>query len=107
MKKKEIEPYYVINWDVNRDNIEYYNVMPYLMDCYKETKKTKRKKTPETFDEIKQFILDEAMYQYWSRCEYEVIVTGWSKHKNEVKIDVFQQIKNNIDVITKHFINQL
>lgn len=99
--KRNIKPYKVISWDFNSDNIEYYDIMPFLIDSYKKIKKNK----PKTFDEIKEFIINESRYRFWSRCEYEVIITGWPKQKREVKIDIFDQIMKNIDVITTHFMS--
>ena len=99
--KRNINPYKVISWDFNSDNIEYYDIMPFLIDSYKKIKKNK----PKTFDEIKEFIINESRYRFWSRCEYEVIITGWPKQKREVKIDIFEQIMKNIDVITTHFMS--
>ena len=101
--KRNIKPYKVISWDFNSDNIDYYDIMPFLIDSYKKIKKNK----PKTFDEIKEFIINESRYRFWSRCEYEVIITGWPKQKREVKIDIFNQIMENIDVITTHFISHL
>ena len=101
--KRNIKPYKVISWDFNSDNIDYYDIMPFLIDSYKKIKKNK----PKTFDEIKEFIINESRYRFWSRCEYEVIITGWPKQKREVKIDIFNQIMENIDVITTHFISYL
>ena len=99
--KRNIKPYKVISWDFNSDNIDYYDIMPFLIDSYKKIKKNK----PKTFDEIKEFIINESRYRFWSRCEYEVIITGWPKQKKEVKIDIFNQIMENIDVITTHFMS--
>ena len=99
--KRNIKPYKVISWDFNSDNIKYYDIMPFLIDSYKKIKKNK----PKTFDEIKEFIINESRYRFWSRCEYEVIITGWPKQKREVKIDIFNQIMKNIDVITTHFMS--
>ena len=99
--KRNIKPYKVISWDFNSDNIDYYDIMPFLIDSYKKIKKNK----PKTFDEIKEFIINESRYRFWSRCEYEVIITGWPKQKREVKIDIFNQIMKNIDVITTHFMS--
>lgn len=115
--KRKIPPYKVILWDVNRDNVEYYDIMPYLVECWKEEKKRKHKiwnrdsedntKMPETFDEFKKFVLGESQYRFWSRCEYEIIVTGWPIQKHEEKIDAFDQIEANIDVLTKHFMEYI
>jgi len=119
--KKNVPPYYVILWDVNKDNIEFYDIMPYLVSRWKEDKKRRHKiwvdreeskvvddtKMPETFEEFKQFVLSNSFYQFWARCEYEVIVTGWPVHKNEYKLDAYEQIKQNIDVVATHFMNYI
>ena len=94
--------------------------MPYLIECYKETKKRAYKKTPETFEEFKKFVIDESRYMYWGRCEWEHLCAHWpfgSKAMIEKlhdfmethpdiedwrnKIGVYWQIMNNIDVVTK------
>lgn len=115
--RKIIEPYYVLNWDFNRKNVEYYDIMPYLIGTYNEEKTRKFRVfhpsgEPTTFAEFREFILEASKYQFWSRCEYEVIISQWPYDENDPlkyskKIDVYDQIKNNIDVITRHFMNQL
>jgi hypothetical protein len=114
------EPVYkVILWDINRDTVEYYDIMPYIINEWKDEKKKKNKtwnldllrngenvkdnRMPETYDEFKKFILDRCMYQFWARCEYECIISGWPVKRNEVKIDAYEQIKANIDVIAPLF----
>lgn len=122
--KKKMPSFYAVNWNFNGDNIEFYDVFPYLIRCWEkkvdDTKRlirniSKRKnKTPReyedthlpsTYEEYKKFVLDEARYQFWSRCQYEVIVTGWPVQKKEHKLDVFEQIEANIDIITKAFMD--
>ena len=112
----------VIIHDINSKTFKSYNIIPYLLSCYKESKCK-----PKTFDEFKEFIKHQSMYQWWSRCEYEIILgpwpyttspserydkkgeddveawkEHWKKHLNECeKIDVYYQVMMNIDVITK------
>ena len=118
MKQKNIPTYNVILWDINHDQIEYYDIMPYLIDCWKDEKKRRHKiwdyehkfskddtRMPETFDEFKDFIEKNCQYRFWSRCEYEIIVCGWPKGKNETKIDAYDQIMQNIDIVTGLFMN--
>ena len=121
--KKEFN---VIIHDINSKKFKSYNIIPYLLRCYKESK-TK----PKTFDDFKEFIRNYSMYQWWSRCEYEIILgpwpytsspserydkkgeddinawkEHWKKHLNECeKIDVHYQVMMNIDVITNLFMN--
>lgn len=109
--KRNIKPYYVLAWDVNRRTVEYYNIMTYLVDTYKENKKRKNKifgnGNLSSFDDFKAFILDASKYQFWSRCEYEIVVGGFPPTDDKKKIDVYDQIEHNIDVITTHFMSQV
>lgn len=95
--KKNIKPFNVINFEFNSGKFEAYDVMPYLVNCYKKEKKDKR---PVTFDEFKKFIESKSMYMYWARCEYEVILVDWPNQKTYKKIDIHWQIMNNIDIVT-------
>lgn len=39
------------------------------------------------------------MYYFWSKCEYEVIVSAWPpKNGTDRKIDVYTQLKENWDI---------
>lgn len=107
-----VEPYYVLSWDFNRKTTEYYDIMPYLMRTFKEEKERGhyvffKDGEPETFEMFKEFILSATRYQFWARCEYEIVVTGFPVQDHSVKLDIFDQIKHNIDVVTHHFMKQL
>lgn len=86
----------VIVWDINSKKFVPYNVIPYLVNKYREAK-TK----PKTLKEFKVFIKKESMYQWWSRCEYEIVLQSWPVGDIEKKIDVHQQIMMNIDIIAE------
>jgi len=111
----------VINYNINRKEFISYNIIPYLVSCYDDTKDK-----PITFDDFKEFVKKESMYQWWSRCEYEIILSPWpyisspserydkkgendikawkehwNKHLKECqKIDIHYQVMMNLDVIT-------
>ena len=111
----------VIVYNINSKKFEPYNIIPYLVSRY-----NKKEKKPKTFDKFKEFVRDESMYQWWSRCEYEIILSPWpytsspserydkkgeddieawkehwKKHLKECeKIDVHDQVMMNLDVIT-------
>ena len=98
----------VIVWDINRRQFTTYDVIPYLIQQYNETKKMDSyKKTPETFEEFKKFVDKESMYQWWSRCEYEIILQDWPGQTKQEKVDVYWQIKNNLDLVTEILINAI
>lgn len=91
----------VIVYDFNRDKFIPYDVIPYFVKAYEESKEKDWKKTPVTFEEFKKFVKDEGMYQFWGRCQYEVILVDWPNQKTERKIDVWEQIEMNLDIVTK------
>lgn len=108
--KKLLTPFNVLVWDFNRDALFRYDVMPYLLSQWEEMMKHRRRKDfhkPSTFDEVKEWILKESRYQFWSRCQYEIVVTGFPPGKNDTKIDVFAQIEMNIDIITRLFMESV
>jgi hypothetical protein len=95
--KQEFKPmsWKVKNYLINSNKIWDYDVLEYREDQIKKLKK--KCATKEEFAEEMQH---EMMYQYWSRCEYEVIIEidgnsrVWLKpwvgcrNPDEVKIDV-------------------
>lgn len=98
----------VINWDTNSDRLVHYDVMPYIYSEFEKYRKRNKLAIKNiTFEELKKFINDTAKYRYWSRCEYEVIVTGWPVSKNTYKLDVYEQIKMNLDNITQLMLEDL
>ena len=113
MNRVQIPAFYTLTWDMNRGEVENYDIMPYLVSAWKEDKARKRKiwfkssdddtKEPTTVEEWKKAILAASRYQFWARCEYEIIISEWPTEKHRVKLDVFDQINANIDVITKLF----
>ena len=80
-----------------------YDIMPYLVEQYKKIKRNK----PKTYDEIQKFIKSNSMYQWWARCEYEIILRDWPCQRSEEKWDIYKQILMNIDVITNVFIKNI
>lgn len=118
----------VIVHNINSKEFEPYNIIPYLVSQYK-----KKEKKPKTFDEFKEFVKNESLYQWWARCEYEIILSPWpytsspserwdkkneddieawkehwKKHLKECqKIDIHYQIMMNLDVITALLIDSV
>lgn len=89
----------VLIWDFNNDKLEYYDILPYLRRKYDEN--SKYKKVPKTLEEFKNFVDSESRYQFWARCEYEMICHGWPVKQKDYKLDVYEQIMMNIDIIAE------
>lgn len=92
----------VIIYDFNDRKFEPYDIMPYLRRSYYD-----EDEKPSNFEEFKNFVLHKSMYQWWSRCEYEIILTDWPNQKKFEKWDIHKQVKMNIDIITELLINDV
>ena len=97
MKKRKPIPFNVIIDDVNAQEFKSYDVMPYFIRCYEDTKKVNR---PKTYEEFKSFIERWSMYMYWSRCQYELVLKPLVGHDNEQKADVHWQLMHNLELVT-------
>lgn len=123
-KNKDTPKYNVLVWNFNYHRAESYDIMPHFINEWKKDKKRKHKiwnltfneecdkniddtKMPETFDEFKKYLLRKSVYQYLSKCEYEIVISDWPCQSYEQKIDVHYQIEMNINVITKLFMNYI
>lgn len=91
----------VLCWNITRDEHEFYDVLPYFQrEIDSLLKKRRIRKKDITKDWLKDFVMKEAKYQFWARCEYEIIVSGWPVHENQEKLDVYDQIAANFDAVT-------
>lgn len=107
----------VLWWDFNKPEPTFYDVLPYFRREYESCKKKDR---PVTKEQWKEFVERKGLYMFCSRCEYEMIVSPWPpRHENivlknfedntektikrsiEKKVDIWQQIEPNIDLIVR------
>ena len=104
--------FFVLTWDFNTDRLTHYDVLPFFRNKLKERNEKYANsedyniKPPKTYEELLQFIEMESLCQFWSRCEYEMIIHGWPVQKNDYKIDVHEQILMNIDTIANILYNE-
>lgn len=73
--------YNVLLMDFNSKKIEYYDVLPYFREEWKENQCLRDENynefTVKTKDELKTWIKSCSLYRFWSRCEYEFLVGPW------------------------------
>lgn len=86
----------VLRWDFNTDSLIHYDVLPYFRMCIKEIKVK-----PKLLEDFKKLIEKESRYNFWSRCEYEMICHGWPVRNNDYKLDIHEQVMMNIDIIAE------
>lgn len=91
-----MKPFNVIIYNINRKKFEPYNIMDFFVEEYKE-----EKNKPTTFATFKKFIERKSKWMFWSRCEYEIILTDWPPSGVKEKWDIHRQIMMNIDIITE------
>ena len=101
-----------LHWNVlygnfNSGKIEVRNVFDhhgFLDGCRKAAKKHGKDR-----DAFEEYVRHELMYYYWSKCEWEVVVSHWppseqhSERFTDIKIDVYDQVMMNWE----HFIDYL
>lgn len=101
--KNELE-WYAMYWSWNEKRLQYENVI--REDLIKDVKKAIREN--KSYDEIKDKVRLNLMYHFWSKCEWEMIVTDLAlADEREEKIDVYFQLCPNLDRITEYLITNL
>ena len=108
MKYKKINlEWNVLNWDNNLKKIKSINILD--DDLKTIIYKKIRSKKIKNYKELKEFLNRRFQYHYWSRCEYEIAIGSiFMKDIIEAeKIDVYDQIKINLDRITEYIINKM
>ena len=88
--------------NVNSKQIQIFNVfhsMNFLKGCKNEFKRYQKHKDIELLEkEIKSW----AMYAFWSKCEYEIVLSPWVSKSAPRKIDVYDQLMLNWDSFFKY-----
>ena len=89
--------------DFNAKMIKTHNVFDNrgLMDDLKAAARKYRDRERDQFEEEMRRYL---MYYYWSKCEWEVIISHWPPRQDarDVKIDVYDQVMLNWDVFREY-----
>lgn len=113
--------------DANYDNIPEYNVFFYdfnsqkliTMNIFSEgsvkeiiddlQRKLGKDNRIFYFDDLKEIILKWAQYHYWCRREYELFIGDAFEEDIDKyeKVDIFAQVKMNIDLITRDFLEKI
>ena len=105
--KKDLN-WYAFYWDCNSNSLERTDVIH--SDLIDDVKKAIKK--GQDFNQIKEIIRCNLMWYYWSKSEWEVLVSDLhmcedSPKHNVEKIDIYYQLEPNLDRITEYMINNL
>lgn len=102
--------WFTIHFDFNAHKIDKYNVCRH--GRFIEAAATLYNKY-KNFDEFNTFSLElkkQAQYNFWSKCEYEIIISAWPPSKDgeeEAKWDIYDQLCLNWDAFAKYMFNRL
>ena len=90
--------------DVNAQEIRTFNIF----DHYNFNKDVQRNlKQLSNKAEFKKTLKSDLMYYFWSKAEYEIVISPWCGGNNteSIKIDVYTQMMNNFDAFVNYVWN--
>ena len=98
--------WFVFLEDWNRKSIIKYNVFEHC-SFHKEAIKLRKQRGKITCKEFSEKLKRQAMYYFWSKSEYEVIITDWPGFTKECaeKISIYDQLELNWDEFAKYVYN--
>lgn len=84
--------------NINTKRIETFDVFKHAGFAEDVRKAYKRHK--DDFAAFSEDVRKHLAYYFWSRCEWEVILSAWppTNRISQRKIDVYEQVRNNWDV---------
>ena len=96
--------------DFKKEKIEIYNIFnhkKFKEECI-NIFENHRNEDNYDYDKMKRDIKSLLMYYFWSKCEYEIILSDWpsSKDFKKEKIDVYDQVILNIDAFISSTLTQ-
>ena len=102
---KKLPEWNVYIGNFNSSEIECYNIFTHgrffedvckIISKYNEANSEGIVNTIQSTDEwLSEEIRSSLMYYFWSKCEWEVVITDWPRGEVEKKIDVYQQVRLN------------
>ena len=85
----------VYYYSINSKKIKTFNVFDH--NHFMEAVKNHLRKCTSR-DELADALKREAMYYFWGKCEWEILLKPWTDNSGEpVKIDVYSQLQMNWD----------
>ena len=107
MKKELIWKVFI--YDFNSRNIKTYNVFDNLrfLDGLKSIKKQMKKEKIQDKTWFADEIVKKAMNAFWSKSEYEIIMTNVYEKANDCKVDIFTQLSINLNHFVDYIWNNL
>lgn len=97
-------------WNVIDSDLSVRNLFDYNWCFNKSLYKVKKKYGASRgkncqIDKFCEEVKSTLMYYFWSRSEYEIILSGWIKKVDEYKLDVYTQVVLNWDRFIEYLWN--
>lgn len=97
-------------WNVYREDFNGRKIKPYnifdhvrfnedVIDAYRTYS--------DDFETFSKEVRHSLMYYFWSKCEWEVVLTPWVGKAEDIKIDAFDQVTMNWDAFITYTFNTL
>lgn len=88
----------MLKWNTilyNNGKLEYFNIFRNIL--FREAIEEIFRISEQSREVIEDQVKRKAQWQFWSRCEYEVIISEWPPNPkdNDYKLDVFEQLEAN------------
>lgn len=111
--------FFVLDHDFNTNKIRNYNIIPTLLDEYRNSKKRNLwwplEKAPTTREEYAQWLKFTCVTHYSSKAEWEFLIIPWPPKSrtpedcvqtvhDAIKLDVWEQIRPNFDILLDLFL---
>ena len=95
--------WYVLNHDFNSDKIVSFNIFD--STSFKQ-EVDKLLEEFVTFDDFKEKLDSALKYSFMSRAEYEIMCSGLFDRHKAYKIDIYTQVKPNLDTLARYIIEE-
>lgn len=99
----------VLVFNINKQKIELYNVFNHY-HFNRQVEILLNLKENLTREEFSKMLREQAMYYFWSKAEWEVLVTPWcgcrDTEKSTIKIDVYDQLIANWEVFIDYVLGE-
>lgn len=106
VKEERLKKFFNLTWnvyifDMNTNELKEYNIFKhgnFLKSVLKDAEEEYGEDLPD-YEKFKERVRKELRYYFWSKCEWELIMSPWPPHEDDKdkKIDVYEQIMLNFD----------
>ena len=93
-----IQVFNVLWLNFSTKKVEYYDVLPYFRDCWKDKCYKDEVKVIKSFDQLKDWIIGKSRYMYWARCQYEFLIASWPFGGKQLKDDMKSLLTSEFNI---------